>query len=84
MGAEGSKPMKLKTLGGGMQAVPMVQPVQEVEPKEKVVTFVQGGDVLESLRTTCKSLNTYDETAKKETYEVYNSDEMVGFNLKMK
>jgi len=76
--------MKLKTLGGGMQAVPMVQPVQEVEPKEKVVTFVQGDDVLESLRTTCKSLNTYDETAKKETYEVYNSDEMVGFNLKMK
>ena len=73
-------------------SAPSAPPTPKPKPKEKVVTFVQPTDVLTSLRKTCETLNEYDKAgkagkagkAKKEKYQTYNSDEIVGFNLKMK
>ena len=104
MGGQGSKPMKLKKIGGGMVAMPMVQgeaaqettevtttspSLKKVKGQEKVVTFVQSKDVITSLRKTCETLNKYEKAdkktgTKKEKYQMYNSGEIVGFNLKMK
>ena len=151
--AAGGGTMQVKKLGGGMVAVPMIQPgqlaaaaqassettetivttspsLEEVQGhvegvasgqekvqgqvegvasgqekvkgqvegvasgQEKVVTFVRSNDVLTSLRKTCEKLNKYEEVgkkkgakkkgAKKEEYQMYNSGEIVGFNLNMK
>ena len=123
--AAGGGTMQVKKLGGGMVAVPMIQPgqlaaaaqassettetivttspsLEEVQGhvegvasgQEKVVTFVRSNDVLKSLRKTCEKLNKYEEVgkkkgakkkgAKKEEYQMYNSGEIVGFNLNMK
>jgi len=92
MGSSASSP------SGGFQKIidmgligpsPSVQEEGIASGQEQIVTFVQSTDVLTSLRKTCKSLKQYDEVekAKEETteeYQMYNSDEMIGFNLKMK
>ena len=71
---------------------PSVQEEGVASGQEQIVTLVQSTDVLTSLRKTCETLNEYDKAgkagkagkAKKEKYQTYNSDELVGFNLKMK
>jgi hypothetical protein len=89
MGSSASSP------SGGFQKIidmgligpsPSVQEEGVASGQEQIVTLVQSTDVLTSLRKTCETLNEYEKVKKetKEEYQMYNSGEMVGFNLKMK
>jgi len=60
------------------------QSIERAPPSQREVTFVQPTEVLVKLRETCRILEKHDNTdkPKKEGYQMYNSDEIVGFNLK--
>ena len=60
------------------------QSIERAPPSQREVTFVQPTEVLVKLRETCRILEKHDNTdkPKKEGYQIYNSDEIVGFNLK--
>ena len=67
-----------------MEQVNTPPPPAPPTPAEREVTFVQPTEVLVKLRETCRILEKHDNTdkPKKEGYQIYNSDEIVGFNLK--
>ena len=78
------------------QAISEVVPqVEKKEPTEKSVKFVIADEVLGDLRKICKELGKEEKEEKeekeknkgkkaKEEYQINNSDEISGFNLKMK
>ena len=66
------------------EAVPKAE---KKEPTEKSVKFVMADEVLGDLRKICKELGKgekEEKEKKKEEYQINNSDEISGFNLKMK
>ena len=86
-------PPQEQIIGQRTVSLDNVKPSQRIEqgierapptPAEREVTFVQPTEVLVKLRETCKILEKHDNTdkPKKEGYQIYNSDEIVGFNLK--
>ena len=70
------------------QAISEAVPQTEKKENSQQVEFVKVSKVFDNLRETCKILDKHDKqlaaTSTTEEYQINNSDEISGFNLKMK